>query len=104
MLVLDDGVLPIVDGGAVLGTSSGEEHGHGVIVHGADRRFVLATGRLIGQRELVTRPLPSAVSDGAPLTGGAVLASGEIALIVDCDALAPTGAMLSTTITAPVPA
>jgi two-component system chemotaxis sensor kinase CheA len=104
MLVLDDGVLPIVDAGALLGASSGEDHGHGVIVHGADRRFVLATGRLIGQRELVTRPLPSAVSEGAPLTGGAVLASGEIALIVDCDALAPTGAMLSPTTTAPVPA
>jgi two-component system, chemotaxis family, sensor kinase CheA len=97
MLVLDDGVLPIVDAGAFLGTSSGEERGHGVIVHGADRRFVLATGHLIGQRELVTRPLPSAVSEGAPLTGGAVLASGEIALIVDCDALAPTSAMLSST-------
>jgi two-component system chemotaxis sensor kinase CheA len=104
MLVLDDGVLPIVDAGAFLGASSGEERGHGVIVHGADRRFVLATGHLIGQRELVTRPLPPAVSEGAPLTGGAVLASGEIALIVDCDALAPTGAMLSSTTTAPVPA
>jgi two-component system chemotaxis sensor kinase CheA len=104
MLVLDDGVLPIVDAGAFLGAASGEERGHGVIVHGADRRFVLATGHLIGQRELVTRPLPSHVSEGAPLTGGAVLASGEIALIVDCDALAPTGAMLSSTTTAPVPA
>ena len=104
MLVLDDGVLPIVDAGAFLGASSGEERGHGVIVHGADRRFVLATGHLIGQRELVTRPLPSQVSENAPLTGGAVLASGEIALIVDCDALAPTGAMLSSTTTAPVPA
>jgi two-component system, chemotaxis family, sensor kinase CheA len=104
MLVLDDGVLPIVDAGALLGASSGEDRGHGVIVHGADRRFVLATGHLIGQRELVTRPLPPAVSEGAPLTGGAVLASGEIALIVDCDALAPAGAMLSSTTPAPVPA
>jgi two-component system chemotaxis sensor kinase CheA len=104
MLVLDDGVLPIVDAGAFLGASSGEERGHGVIVHGSDRRFVLATGHLIGQRELVTRPLPSHVSEGAPLTGGAVLASGEIALIVDCDALAPTGALLASTTTAPVPA
>jgi two-component system chemotaxis sensor kinase CheA len=104
MLMLDDGVLPIVDAGALLGASSGEDRGHGVIVHGADRRFVLATGHLIGQRELVTRPLPPVVSEGAPLTGGAVLASGEIALIVDCDALAPTGAMLSSTTPAPVPA
>ena len=43
---------------------------------------------LVGQRELVTRPLPSVVSDGEPVSGGAVLADGRIALIVDCDALA----------------
>jgi two-component system chemotaxis sensor kinase CheA len=95
MLVLDDGVLPIVDAGAIFGMSGDGDRGHGVIVHGADRRFVLATDHLIGQRELVTRPLPPQVSEGAPLTGGAVLASGEIALIVDCDALAPTGAKVS---------
>jgi two-component system chemotaxis sensor kinase CheA len=95
MLVLDDGVLPIVDAGAIFGMSNDGDRSHGVIVHGADRRFVLATDHLIGQRELVTRPLPPQVSEGAPLTGGAVLASGEIALIVDCDALAPTGAKTS---------
>jgi chemotaxis protein histidine kinase CheA len=43
---------------------------------------------LVGQRELVTRPLPPVVSDGQPVSGGAVLADGQIALIVDCDALA----------------
>jgi chemotaxis protein histidine kinase CheA len=36
----------------------------------------------------VTRPLPSVVSDGEPVSGGAVLADGRIALIVDCDAMA----------------
>jgi two-component system chemotaxis sensor kinase CheA len=42
---------------------------------------------LIGQRELVARALPGAVSDRQALSGGAVLADGQIALIVDCDAL-----------------
>ena len=53
-----------------------------------ERRLALAVERLVGQRELVTRPLPAEVGDGAALSGGAVLSNGEIALIVDCDALA----------------
>jgi two-component system chemotaxis sensor kinase CheA len=42
---------------------------------------------MIGQHELVTRPLPPEVSDGAALSGAAVLSDGQIALIVDCDAV-----------------
>ena len=45
---------------------------------------------LVGQRELVTRPLPPEVGDDLALSGGAVLADGSIALIVDCDELAET--------------
>jgi two-component system chemotaxis sensor kinase CheA len=59
-----------------------------VIVRGEDKRIGLAVDDLVGQRELVTRPLPQVVSDGQPVSGGAVLADGQIALIVDCDALA----------------
>ena len=61
---------------------------HAVIVRGAEQRLALAVSRLVGQRELVTRPLPSEVGDGLALSGGAVLSDGSIALIVDCDALA----------------
>jgi two-component system chemotaxis sensor kinase CheA len=46
----------------------------------------------VGQRELVTRPLPSGVAGSAAVSGGAVLSDGRIALIVDCDAVDPTGA------------
>jgi two-component system chemotaxis sensor kinase CheA len=52
---------------------------------------------LIGQRELVTRPLPPDVADLAPVSGAAVLSDGDIALLVDCDALtteAPAAAAL----------
>jgi chemotaxis protein histidine kinase CheA len=51
-----------------------------------EQRLALTVDDLIGQRELVTRPLPAAVS-GEPVSGGAALADGRIALIVDCDAL-----------------
>jgi two-component system chemotaxis sensor kinase CheA len=90
MLVLRDGVLPLIDAGAALAgrtTRSAEAHDHAVIVRGRDRRLALAVGTLVGQRELVTRPLPPEVSDRAAVSGGAVLSNGEISLIVDCDAL-----------------
>jgi two-component system chemotaxis sensor kinase CheA len=59
-----------------------------VIIRAQDKRLALAVDDLVGQRELVTRPLPEIVSDGEPVSGGAALADGRIALIVDCDALA----------------
>jgi two-component system chemotaxis sensor kinase CheA len=70
MLVHEDSVLPLLDGAKMLGREPVQEH------------------ELVGQRELVTRPLPSVVSDGEPVSGGAVLADGRIALIIDSDALA----------------
>ena len=42
---------------------------------------------LVGQRELVTRPLPPEVAENSALSGAAVMSDGQIALIVDCDAL-----------------
>ena len=49
--------------------------------------LALTVSRMIGQHELVTRPLPPEVSEGAALSGAAVLSDGQIALIIDCDAL-----------------
>ena len=87
MLVLDDGVLQLLDGGTVFGRSSTTDHEFVVIVRTQEQRLALAVDDLIGQRELVTRPLPPVVSSGEPVSGGAALADGRIALIVDCDAL-----------------
>jgi two-component system chemotaxis sensor kinase CheA len=89
MLVLDDGVLQLLDGTDVFGRRSLQRataHEFVVIVRAQEQRLALSVDDLIGQRELVTRPLPPAVS-GEPVSGGAALADGRIALIVDCDAL-----------------
>jgi two-component system chemotaxis sensor kinase CheA len=86
MLVLDDGVLQLLDGAQVFGRQPTGEHEFVVIVRAQEQRLALSVDDLIGQRELVTRPLPPAVS-GEPVSGGAALADGRIALIVDCDAL-----------------
>ena len=89
MLVLDDGVLQLLEGAEVFGRRNQgppTQHEFVVIVRAQEQRLALSVDDLIGQRELVTRPLPPAVS-GEPVSGGAALADGRIALIVDCDAL-----------------
>ena len=90
MLVLRDGALPLLDAATALGYESRGDCTHGVIVRAADHRVALAIDRPIGQRELVTRALPRELGRHAGISGGAVLSNGEIALIVDCDAVART--------------
>ena len=89
MLVMSDGVLPLVDASARLNgvPAGGGESPHAVVVRGASR-YALSVDRLVGQRELVTRPLPPGIGEGG-LTGAAVLSDGQIALIADCDAITP---------------
>ncbi len=90
MLVMSDGVLPIIEAGERFGRGKAPEAAHAVLVRGQDRRLALSVSKLIGQRELVTRPLPADVAEQAGLSGGAVLSNGQIALIADCDALFDT--------------
>jgi two-component system chemotaxis sensor kinase CheA len=87
MLVLRDEVLPILDLAGALGYDESADAAYGVAVRGSETRVVLAVDHLVGQRELVTRPLPDGVGAHAALSGGAVLSSGQIALVLDCDAL-----------------
>jgi two-component system, chemotaxis family, sensor kinase CheA len=87
MLVVGDAVLPLRDAAAALGHAPESECEFAVIVHSQERSVALAVCALIGQRELVTRPLPADLAGLAPVSGAAVLSDGEIALLVDCDEL-----------------
>jgi two-component system chemotaxis sensor kinase CheA len=87
MLVLEDGVLQLLEATDIFGRQPTCEPQFIVIVRAQDQRLAISVDDLIGQRELVTRPLPPIVSAGEPVSGGAALADGRIALIVDCDAL-----------------
>ena len=95
MLVMRDDVFPLLDGGEALGRNGACGGDHAVIVTSGERTMALAVTKLVGQRELVTRPLPPDVSDRAAVSGGAVLSSGDIALIVDCDALNPVTGLVA---------
>jgi two-component system chemotaxis sensor kinase CheA len=87
MLVVGDAVMPLYDAATALGHPADEDCEFAVIVRGHDRSVALAVRELIGQHELVTRPLPPDVAELAPVSGAAVLPDGDIALLVDCDAL-----------------
>jgi two-component system chemotaxis sensor kinase CheA len=87
MLVVGDAVMPLHDAATALGHPADEDCEFAVIVHGHERRVALAVAALVGQHELVTRPLPPDVAELAPVSGAAVLPDGDIALLVDCDAL-----------------
>jgi two-component system chemotaxis sensor kinase CheA len=95
MLVMRDDVFPLLDGGESLGRDGAVGGEHAVIVTSGERTMALSVTKLVGQRELVTRPLPPDVSDRAAVSGGAVLSSGDIALIVDCDALNPVTGLVA---------
>jgi two-component system chemotaxis sensor kinase CheA len=87
MLVVGEAVLPLHDAAAALGHPHDDDCDFAVIVRGQEGSVAIAVSALVGQRELVTRPLPPDVADLAPVSGAAVLSDGEIALLVDCDAL-----------------
>jgi two-component system, chemotaxis family, sensor kinase CheA len=86
MLVERDTVFPLIDAATVLGHPVHEVPTHAVLVRSGEQRIALAVEQLVGQRELVTRPLPAGIAESAAVSGGAVLSDGSIALIVDCDA------------------
>jgi len=90
MLVLKDEALPLCRAVDVFGGAAGAADApdtHVVIVRGQEGSIALSVSKLIGQRELVTRPLPPNVGQEATVSGAAVLSNGDIVLLADCDAL-----------------
>jgi two-component system chemotaxis sensor kinase CheA len=88
-IVLRDNILPLHDLSTMLAGAGVEVRSSAaVVVRAGTERVGLVVERLVGQQELVTRPLP-ALTDAqrACVSGGAVLGDGQIALIVDIDSL-----------------
>ncbi|MBJ7354506.1 MAG: chemotaxis protein CheA [Thermoleophilaceae bacterium] len=88
VVIFDEGAMPVVN----LAESFNRQSASGtpqfmVTVRSADRQLALVVDEMVGRRELVTRPVPERIRRDTPVSGGAVLASGEIAFIVDCEEL-----------------
>jgi two-component system chemotaxis sensor kinase CheA len=87
VLLFDGRAVPVVDAAALAGETR-PDGAFAVLLRGArDETVALRVDTLVGQRELVVRALPEALATDAPVSGAAVLSDGDIALIVDADAL-----------------
>ena len=87
MPVMRDGVLPIVD--AMSGGSPAPQADYAVVVRGSTRSLAVTVTTLFGRRELVATTSRPRSPRTPPCRGAAVMSDGQIALIVDCDALEP---------------
>jgi two-component system chemotaxis sensor kinase CheA len=94
MLVMRDGVVPMVDATERYSGSPAPDAEYAVVVRGATGSLAITVTALLGQRELVTRPLPPEVAENSALSGAAVMSDGQIALIIDCDAVEITSPAL----------
>lgn len=87
ILLLENESVPLLRGAEVFGHGEGDHDTHVIIIDGHDGTVAVTVSGLIGQRELVTRPLPAAFSDSEVLSSAAVLPNGDIVLLTDCDSL-----------------
>jgi two-component system chemotaxis sensor kinase CheA len=58
-----------------------------VAVHASNRQVGLIVDGLVGEQEIVIKPLGKLVGDVAGVSGAAILGDGSVALIVDVAAL-----------------
>src|SRR4051812_908894 len=88
VLLLDGRALPLVCGAASLAGAGGSDGDYAVLLQsGTGESVALRVDALVGQHELVVRPLPEGLDTDAPVSGAAVLSDGDIALVVDADGL-----------------
>ncbi|WP_404369713.1 response regulator [Corallococcus coralloides] len=81
-------LLPVVDLGARLGLRASSPPAEGqplLIVQSGGKRVALGVDAVVGDRDLVIRPLPSEVREVAAWQGAATLSRGELLLILRPD-------------------
>ena len=88
LLELRGGSLPVVNLRALYGLD-GEPAGRSsvVVLRAGDRRYGVLVDTLLGQHQTVIKPLSRLFSSLRGVSGSSVLATGEVALIVDVHAL-----------------
>jgi len=78
-------LVPVVDLGARLGLRASAPPSEGqplIIVQSGGKRMALAVDAVVGDRDLVIRPLPAEVRDVPAYQGAATLSRGELMLIL----------------------
>ena len=104
-IMLRDQVLPLVNLRHVFGLedASASRDGSRLVtaVHTNNRQVGLIVDGLVGEQEIVIKPLGQLVGDVAGVSGAAILGDGSVALIVDVAALIAAAIKDNTTIMSP---
>lgn len=81
---LRDGVLPLIDLTSRLDEERVAETGRfAVVVSVGSQRAGLLVDRLVGQQEIVIKPLKDGYTQGGPFSGATIQEDGEVSLILD---------------------
>lgn len=85
VMQLRDLVLPLVDLRTRLGEQVGNDTGKfTVVIAVGQQRTGLIVDRLIGQQEVVIKPMDDKHTAGGPFSGATILEDGSVSLILDC--------------------
>jgi two-component system chemotaxis sensor kinase CheA len=111
-IMLREQVLPLISLRHVFGVGDGSDEVHAkdgsrlvVAVHTTNSRQVgLIVDGLVGEQEIVIKPLGQLVGDVAGVSGAAILGDGSVALIVDVAALIAQAIRDNTTVALPAAA
>ncbi|MEQ9460972.1 MAG: chemotaxis protein CheA [Phycisphaeraceae bacterium] len=81
---LRDTVLPLIDMTARLDETNIDDAGRFAVVVGVgNHRAGLLVDRLVGQQEIVIKPLDDGYTQGGPFSGATIQEDGEVSLILD---------------------
>ncbi|WP_428387518.1 chemotaxis protein CheA [Mucisphaera sp.] len=81
---LRDTVLPLIDMVDCLGERRSDDAGRFAVVIGVgNQRAGLLVDRLVGQQEIVIKPLDDGYTQGGPFSGATIQEDGEVSLILD---------------------
>jgi two-component system chemotaxis sensor kinase CheA len=88
-ILLRGQVLPLVSVRHIFGIATPEQAGSRLVVavHASNRQVGLIVDGLVGEQEIVIKPLGKLVGNVAGVSGAAILGDGSVALIVDVAAL-----------------
>ncbi|MDX2115031.1 MAG: chemotaxis protein CheA [Planctomycetota bacterium] len=88
VLRLRESVLPLVDMAARLGENAAQaSHRFAVVIEVGQQRAGLMVDDLVGQQEVVIKPLDDAYASGGPFSGATIREDGDVSLILDTAAL-----------------
>jgi len=92
MMDFRSGLIPLLDLGEVLEcpreeAAAAREECEVVIVHKGDKQVAVTVDELLGQQEIVLKPLGKYLSGLFAISGATILGDGQVALILDTNAL-----------------